>query len=166
MVIVILSCLLCIGASARSSGYLSAYSADVSAASGGEIIVGVTVDGLGYMTQIGASSITIYKSSDQITWNPVKTYSYTNYPSMFYKPDYLIVQTENPVSGVSEPQQISGRTTKPDTENHGYGLRNIEFLAQKHNGFMKTARENGVFKADVALLTEPGQSTDNTPSSL
>ena len=86
--------------------------------------------------------------------------------NMFYKPDYLIIQTENPVSGASKPQQISRMTTKPDAENHGYGLRNIEFLAQKHNGFMKTARENGVFKVDVALLTEPGQSTDNTPSSL
>jgi len=82
--------------------------------------------------------------------------------NMFYKPDYLIIQTENPVSGASEPQHSSCVTTKSDAENHGYGLRNIEFLAQKHNGFMKTARENGVFKVDVALLTEP----DITPSSL
>jgi hypothetical protein len=86
--------------------------------------------------------------------------------NMFYKPDCLIIQTENPVSGVSKPQNGSRRTTKSDAENHGYGLRNIEFLAQKHNGFLNTARENGVFKADVALLTEPGQSTDNPISSL
>jgi len=84
MVIVMLSCLLCIGTSAStlSSDYICDYSADVSAASGGRIIVGVSVDALGYMTQVGASSITIYKSSDQINWSPVKTYSYTNYPSM------------------------------------------------------------------------------------
>jgi len=76
--------------------------------------------------------------------------------NMFYKPDYLIIQTENPVNVASEPQRGSRMTTKSDAENHGYGLRNIEFLAQKHNGFMKTVRENGVFKVDVALLTEPG----------
>jgi|GEM_PF-899034 sensor histidine kinase YesM len=86
--------------------------------------------------------------------------------NMFYKPDYLIIQTENPVNVASKAQQGSHKTTKPDAENHGYGLRNIEFLAQKHNGFMKTARENGVFRVDVALLTEPGQSADNINSSL
>ncbi len=86
--------------------------------------------------------------------------------NMLYKPDYLVIQTENPVSGVSKPQNGSRMTTKSDTENHGYGLRNIEFLAQKHNGFMKTLRENGVFKVDVAILTEPGQPTDNPPASL
>ena len=82
LTVVMISCFSCIAVSARSSDYLDAYSADVSAASGGRIIVGVSVDALGYMTQVGASSITIYKSSDQISWSPVKTYSYTNYPSM------------------------------------------------------------------------------------
>jgi two-component system, LytTR family, sensor histidine kinase AgrC len=86
--------------------------------------------------------------------------------NMFYKPDYLIVQTENPVSGASEPQQRRHRTTKSDAENHGYGLRNMEFLAHKHNGFMKTAHENGVFKIDVAVLTEPNLCPGNTFSSL
>lgn len=86
--------------------------------------------------------------------------------NMFYKPDYLIIQTENPVSGASDMPSGSRKTTKADAKNHGYGLRNIEFLAQKHNGFMKTARENGVFKIDVALLTEPEASTDSTSASL
>lgn len=88
MVVAMISCLSCVMTFAqpsgllRSSNYLDAYSADVSAASGGRIIVGVSVDALGYMTQVGASSITVYKSSDQINWYPVKTYSYTDYPSM------------------------------------------------------------------------------------
>ncbi|HWR40835.1 MAG TPA: ATP-binding protein [Patescibacteria group bacterium] len=86
--------------------------------------------------------------------------------NLFYKPDYLIIQTENPVSEASEPPHGNRMTTKPDAENHGYGLRNMEYLARKHNGFMKTSRENGIFKADVALLTEPGRHSDNTPSSL
>jgi len=86
--------------------------------------------------------------------------------NMFYKPDYLIIQTENPANDASKPQSGKHSTTKSDAENHGYGLRNIEFLAHKHNGFMKTSRENGAFKADVAILTALGQSADNIPASL
>jgi sensor histidine kinase YesM len=86
--------------------------------------------------------------------------------TLLYKPDYLIIQTENPVKEASEVQHGRHRTTKPDAENHGYGLRNMEYLAQKHNGFMKTSRENGVFKVDVALLIDPDRNPNNTPSLL
>lgn len=53
MAIAMISCLSCVMTSAHSLGicssdYLDAYSADVSAASGGRIIVGVSVDALGY----------------------------------------------------------------------------------------------------------------------
>ena len=82
MIIATLSCLLCVGASARSSDYLSAYSAGVVARSGGRIIVSVDVDGVGYMTQIGASNVIIYQSSDQTNWSSVASYSSANYPSM------------------------------------------------------------------------------------
>jgi two-component system sensor histidine kinase AgrC len=86
--------------------------------------------------------------------------------NMFYKPNYLIIQTENPVSESPEPQHGRRRTTKLDAENHGYGLRNMEYLAQKHDGFMKTTHESGVFIADVALLTEPVRCPDSTPAPL
>ncbi len=86
--------------------------------------------------------------------------------SMSYRPDYLIIQTENPVNEAAEPQRGRHSTTKPDAENHGYGLRNMEYLTQKHNGFMKTAQENGVFKVDVALLTESNRSVDSGSSSF
>lgn len=82
MIIATLSCVLCVGASARSSDYLSAYSAGVTAKSGGRIVVSVDVAALGNMTQIGASRVIIYKSSDQTTWNSVATYNYEDYPSM------------------------------------------------------------------------------------
>jgi hypothetical protein len=86
--------------------------------------------------------------------------------TLLYKPDYLIIQTENPTNEASAIPRGSRRTTKPDTENHGYGLRNMEYLAQKHNGFMKISIENGVFKADVALLVEPVRYLDSTPPPL
>ena len=43
---------------------------------------------------------------------------------------------------------------KKDPENHGFGLKNVRYLVEKHNGFMKVGQENGVFAADIALLIE------------
>jgi len=74
--------------------------------------------------------------------------------SLLYKPDYLIIQAENPVS----PEAAAGgkgRTSKQDKENHGFGLRNIEYLVNKHSGFMLIEPEPGVFKISLALLVEP-----------
>jgi two-component system, LytTR family, sensor histidine kinase AgrC len=81
--------------------------------------------------------------------------------SIRYEPDYLIIQNENPVNGLSAKQGGNRRTTKPDAEYHGYGLQNIEFLTQKYNGFVKLTRGNDVFKADIALLIRSGQNPDN-----
>lgn len=67
-----------------------------------------------------------------------------------YQPDYLVIQTENP--DATEVAGGIGRSTKPDATEHGFGLANIEYLASKHNGFLKTEREAGVFRANVALL--------------
>ncbi len=73
--------------------------------------------------------------------------------TLTYKPDYLIIQTENPVI----PEAATGgkgRTTKPDKENHGFGLRSIEYLVNKHSGFMRVEPEPGIFKISLALLVE------------
>jgi len=68
-----------------------------------------------------------------------------------YNPQYLVIRTENPVKAGGD-QPGSHSTTKPDTQNHGYGLKNIEYLVEKHNGFIKAGQEEGIFTADVALL--------------
>lgn len=69
-----------------------------------------------------------------------------------YNPDYLVIQVENPVKEGAEPPAGQVRTTKPDAENHGFGLKNIEYLMGKHNGFLDIGLKNGVFKANIALL--------------
>lgn len=69
-------------ANLMSSIYLSDYVASCTPIAGGKIAVSVEVDALSYMSKIGASKITIYKSSDQVSWNAVKTYTYTDYPEM------------------------------------------------------------------------------------
>ena len=67
-----------------------------------------------------------------------------------YQPDYLVIQTENPA--LAGQAGGKGRSAKPDAENHGFGLGNIEYLAAKHNGFLQTGQEDGIFRANVAML--------------
>lgn len=69
-----------------------------------------------------------------------------------YKPDYLIIQMENPMNRELVFWDGRTRTSKPDFENHGIGLCNIEYLVNKHNGLLKIELENGAFKVNIALL--------------
>jgi len=74
--------------------------------------------------------------------------------NLLYRPDYLIIQVENPVNRESAAQGGKNHTTKPDAENHGFGLNNIEYLVNKHNGLIKTGAGKGVFKVDIAILVD------------
>jgi sensor histidine kinase regulating citrate/malate metabolism len=69
-----------------------------------------------------------------------------------YKPDYLVIQIENPMK--QDPILKGGvyRTTKPDSDDHGFGLSNIAYLVSRHNGLMKTEPTAGVFRVNIALL--------------
>ena len=71
-----------------------------------------------------------------------------------YKPDYLVIRMENPEG--REPVFKNGafRTTKPDLDNHGFGLPNISYLVNRHNGLMKIEQDDGVFKVSIALLAK------------
>lgn len=77
-----LSAVLCTFASARSSAYLDGYSATVTPQSGGKMAVTVQVAGVGTMTEIGATDIYIYESSDNKSFKQVKHYNYEDYPAM------------------------------------------------------------------------------------
>lgn len=82
LAVCLLSANLCTAAVARSSAYLDAYSATVTAKSGGKMVVTVTVSGVGTMTEIGATTIYIYESSDNKSFTKVATYNYEDYPEM------------------------------------------------------------------------------------
>jgi two-component system, LytTR family, sensor histidine kinase AgrC len=76
--------------------------------------------------------------------------------SLYYKPDYLILKMENPM-GDNTGFQKSGhegerKTSKQDEQNHGFGLKNIEYLVSKHNGFLNITSDNGIFRVDLAML--------------
>jgi sensor histidine kinase YesM len=72
---------------------------------------------------------------------------------LVYKPDYLLIGVENPYDAGLAPGG-RGRSTKAQPEEHGFGLQNIDYLIKKHSGFMNIAQENGVFKAEMALVAE------------
>lgn len=66
-----------------SSSYLSSYKAYLYDNGGGDLQIWFKVTGNTNMTQIGALTIILKESSDGgLTWNTVKTYSHSSYPSM------------------------------------------------------------------------------------
>lgn len=78
-----------------------------------------------------------------------------------YKPDYLLIRAENPYDSFKGDSGKPQRTTKPDADNHGFGLKNIEYLIKKHSGFMSMSRDGGIFTAELALIAE--KQTENNP---
>lgn len=84
LTVVMVSSILCTAASAsvRSSAYLNSYRATIVPKSGGLIVVNVSVDGVGSMTEIGAKTIYIYESLDNKSFYRVGTYESSVYPQM------------------------------------------------------------------------------------
>lgn len=66
----------------RASLYLSSYNAYVYPAGNGLIQVWFTVNGTDYMDTIGALTIQIYESTDQINWTWKKSFTNDTTPSM------------------------------------------------------------------------------------
>ena len=63
---------------------------------------------------------------------------------------YFVLSIKNPTI-CSENYYDIPLTTKPDKENHGMGLYNIESTAKKHDGQIKIKCENGYFLLTVTL---------------
>ena len=80
--ICICSAFLCASAVVDSSLYLDSYSVTATARSTARVIINVDVDATGYMDEVGATSITIYRSADGVEFEPVRTYDYEDYPQL------------------------------------------------------------------------------------
>lgn len=76
------SCFFCASAVMDSSAYLDSYCVSVSAASTARVIINVDVDATGTMDEIGATSITVYRSADGEYFTPIRTYTCEDYPKM------------------------------------------------------------------------------------
>lgn len=66
--------------------------------------------------------------------------------------DYLIIKSENPYKGkiLTEGKKIT--TIKKDKTKHGYGLKSINAIAKKYDGFMSIKYDDDKFKIDVEML--------------
>ena len=73
---------------------------------------------------------------------------------LFCKRNYLVIQVENPYVQAGAAGGL-GITSKADGENHGFGLRNIEYLVNKNDGLMKLESQDGVFRVRLALVVNP-----------
>lgn len=82
LVVLTLCGILCTSASARSSAYLDSYSAATVAKSDGVLAVTVDVAGVGRMTDIGASLIIIYESTDNEDFYQAARFVSSDYPEM------------------------------------------------------------------------------------
>ena len=65
-----------------------------------------------------------------------------------------LVQTAEEYCNIVDLPYSMFRTTKPDLDNHGFGLPNISYLVSRHNGLMKIEQEDGVFSVNIALLAK------------
>ena len=72
----------------RASYYLDAYSAYVYPAGWGKVQVWFSVDGTGYMDEIGALEIQLYESKDNENWTWVNTFDFQDYSDMLEYNDY------------------------------------------------------------------------------
>lgn len=46
-------------------------------------------------------------------------------------------------------------STKEDSENHGYGLKNIKKAVEKYDGYMEDDHANNTFSVDIFLFVKP-----------
>ena len=72
----------------------------------------------------------------------------------------VVLQVENTCAS---PVNLSGglpRTTKENAAQHGFGLRSIQRLADKHNGSMSVRMEENVFK--LSVIMRPEKETERT----
>ena len=68
--------------------------------------------------------------------------------------DYFIIKSENPYKGriLTEGKKIL--TLKRDKRKHGYGLKSINNIAEKYDGFMSVVYDENKFKIDVELFND------------
>lgn len=68
-----------------------------------------------------------------------------------YEINILYISVYNSYDGVYQEKNGKYLSTKSDTENHGYGLRNIQAVLNKYNGISRFAAEEYTFRADIML---------------
>lgn len=97
----ILSLVITAYASTRASAHLDSYRAACTAEKDSKIAVTVEVDGTGLMDDIGATKIYVYKSTDNKHFYYLRTFDYSDYPSMMGHNAYYYSDTPITFQGVA-----------------------------------------------------------------
>ena len=63
----------------------------------------------------------------------------------------LVIQIENYFDGTLELRDGLPVTSKADKGNHGYGVKSIRTIAQRHGGMMRISTEGQIFRLQVAI---------------
>lgn len=66
--------------------------------------------------------------------------------------DKRLIEITNSVSGKVLEQNKLPKTTKADSELHGFGLKSICSIAEKYNGSVHFVQEEELFRCDVVLM--------------
>lgn len=70
-----------------------------------------------------------------------------------YREDKLILEMENSFNGIVIREDNIIRTSNLDKENHGIGLKNVESVVKKYNGFMEIEYDESNFMVKVCMET-------------
>ena len=64
---------------------------------------------------------------------------------------FVLIHEENFIQAV--PRMVDGlpQTTKPDKDNHGFGIRSMQMIAEKYNGHFMIHIDRNVFQLDIML---------------
>lgn len=77
---------------------------------------------------------------------------------MVMEKQHLFIKIENSVASHMSVRTVDVstnhfKTTKPDLENHGFGLTNIQYAVEKYSGLMKYETKEDQFILNIALKT-------------
>lgn len=72
--------------------------------------------------------------------------------------DMDIIQIDNYLESKPKEEQGIPLTTKQDKENHGYGLKSVQYILKKYDGIMRISMENHMFSITIALPQKQGGS--------
>lgn len=70
---------------------------------------------------------------------------------LVYGQERLIISMSNPYKTDVRYENGDIVTTKKDTRNHGFGIKNIEKVVEKYNGYMEITHDNQIFTTDLLL---------------
>lgn len=72
--------------------------------------------------------------------------------SVSQKAGMVIIREENPTSNTLQMEDGRTVTTKEDADNHGFGIRSMEMVAEKYDGSLSLKVEDGVFRLSAVFV--------------